>query len=94
MKTVQKVFLAVAALGLLAAAGCKEFNPLVQQRNRIFIMGRLLVGKTCDVRVIWRKAPDDPAPVTVSADLSESGGWAWWRLLPSKTARRSISETR
>jgi len=75
MKTIHKVFLIVAALGLLAAAGCKPLD-LSMQRNRIFLLGRLLVGQTCDVRVIWRKAPEDTAPVTVTADLSEIGGGA------------------
>ena len=76
MKTLQKVFLLVAALGLLAAAGCKQPLDLSMQRNRIFVLGRLLAGQTCDVRVFWRKAPEDQAPVTVTADLSEIGGGA------------------
>ena len=81
MKTVQKVFLGIAALGLLAAAGCKPYD-YTMQRSRIFLMGRLLVGQTCDVRVIWRKAPNDEVPVTVTADLSEIGGPAEQELAP------------
>jgi hypothetical protein len=82
MKTMQKLLLALAALGLVAAAGCKQPLDLSMQRNRIFVMGRLLVGQTCDVRVIWRQAPEDPAPVTVTADLSEIGGSAEQELIP------------
>ena len=60
--------------GAAVAVGCKQPVDLSMQRNRIFLLGRLLVGQTCDVRLIWRKAPDDPVPVTVTADLSEIGG--------------------
>jgi len=82
MKTAQKVLVIIAALGLLAAAGCKK-NDLSMQRNRIFLMGRLLAGKTCDVRMIWRKAPEDQVPVTVTADLSQIGGDAAQELTGS-----------
>ncbi len=84
MKTVQKILLIVAALGLLAAAGCKQ-QPLdlSMQRNRIFVMGRLLAGQTCDMRFIWRKAPGDPAPVAVTADLSQIGGDAEQQFMPT-----------
>ena len=77
MKTAQKVLLVAVALGLLVAAGCKKPEPPVPlslHRSRIFLMGRLLAGETCNVRVIWRKAPDNETPVTVTADLSEIGG--------------------
>ncbi|MBN2106435.1 MAG: hypothetical protein JW832_03355, partial [Deltaproteobacteria bacterium] len=84
MKTVQKVFLTVAALGLLAATGCKQPLDLSMQRNRIFLLGRLLADTACDVRVIWRKAPEDTAPVTVTADLSEIGGNAAQELAASE----------
>ncbi|MBN2108796.1 MAG: hypothetical protein JW832_15325 [Deltaproteobacteria bacterium] len=81
MKTVQKVLVTFAVVGLLAGTGCEKPLDLSMQRNRIFLMGRLLVGKTCDVRVIWRQAPEDLAPVTVTADLSEIGGQAEQELL-------------
>jgi alpha-tubulin suppressor-like RCC1 family protein len=81
MNIAHKFLMAVAVLGLLATAGCKQPLDLSMQRNRIFLMGRLLVGQTCDVRVIWRKAPEDPAPVTVTADLTEIGGPAEQELL-------------
>jgi hypothetical protein len=82
MKRTQKIVITVAALGLLAAAGCEKPYDYTMQRTRIFLMGRLLVGKTCDVRVIWRKAPDDPQPATVTADLREIGGPAEQELVP------------
>jgi alpha-tubulin suppressor-like RCC1 family protein len=82
MKTLQKILVVVAALGLLAVAGCEKPLDLTMQRNRIFLMGRLLAGKTCDVRLIWRKAPEDQVPVTVTADLSEIGGDAEQELSP------------
>ena len=72
MKTVQKLCIGVAVLGLLVAAGCEKPYDYTMQRTRIFLMGRLLVGQTCDVRVIWRQAPEDPAPVTVTAIQSAS----------------------
>jgi len=72
MKPFQKAVLILAALGLLAAAGCEKPYEYTMQRTRIFLMGRLLVGQTCDVRVIWRQAPEDPAPVTVTAIQSAS----------------------
>ena len=85
MKTFQKLLLAIAALGLLAA-GCKQpydrNYDYTMQRSRIFLMGRLLVGQTCDVRVIWRNAPDNETPVTVTADLSQIGGEAEQELTP------------
>ncbi len=81
MKKIQKLCIGLAVLGLLAAAGCKPPLDLSMQRNRIFLMGRLLVGQTCDVRVIWRQAPEALAPVTVTADLSEIGGQAEQELL-------------
>ena len=107
MKTVQKICMVVLALGLLAAVGCKQPYDLSMQRNRIFVMGRLLVGKTCDVRVIWRKAPDDSAPVTVTADLTEIGGsaeqalaatdngtWRWaGQVSPDTSGERLITIT-
>jgi alpha-tubulin suppressor-like RCC1 family protein len=81
MKTLQKVSIAFVALALLSAAGCTQPLDLSIQRNRIFLMGRLLVGQTCDVRVTWRKAPNGPAPVTVTADMSEIGGTAEQELV-------------
>ena len=107
MKILQKVLMAVAALGLLAAAGCKQPLDLSLQRNRIFLLGRLLVGQTCDVRVIWRKAPQDTAPVTVTADLRQIGGeagqvltesgngtWRWsGQVMPDTVGERLITIT-
>ncbi|MBN2109024.1 MAG: hypothetical protein JW832_16480, partial [Deltaproteobacteria bacterium] len=104
MKTLQKVLMFVAVLGLLAAAGCEKPYDYTMQRNRIFLMGRLLVGKTCDVRLIWRQAPEDNAPVTVTADLSEIGGdaaqvltatgngiWRWMgQVAPDASGERII----
>ncbi len=107
METVQKVLVTFAALGLLAAAGCKQPYDLSMQRNRIFVMGRLLMGQTCDVRVIWRKAPQDTAPVAVMADLSQIGGgaaqeltagdngtWRWaGQVTPDVAGERLITTT-
>ncbi len=70
-------------------------------------MGRLLAGKTCDVRVIWRKAPEDPVPVKVTVDLSEIGGeaeheltatdngtWRWaGQVVPDISGERLITIT-
>lgn len=83
MKTLQRVLVAITVVGMLAAAGCEKPLDLSMQRNRIFLMGRLLVGQTCDVRLIWRKAPEDQVPVTVTADLSEIGGEAEQELTAS-----------
>jgi alpha-tubulin suppressor-like RCC1 family protein len=47
-------------------------------------MGRLLVGQTCDVRLIWRKAPEDQTPTRVTADLAEIGGPAEQELAESE----------
>jgi hypothetical protein len=107
MTSLQKVLVAVAAVGLLAAAGCKEPLDLSMQRNRIFIMGRLLAGKTCDVRLIWRKAPEDQVPARVTADLTEIGGpseqeltasdngtWRWaGQVTPDAAGERLITIT-
>ena len=49
-------------------------EPLSLHRSRIFLLGRLLSGQACDVRLIWRAGANDPVPVTVTADLSEIGG--------------------
>jgi alpha-tubulin suppressor-like RCC1 family protein len=73
MKTLPKLLLILAALCLAAAAGCKPVD-LSLQCNRIFLMGRLIEGQSCTVRVIWRKAPADAAPSMVTADLSQIGG--------------------
>ncbi len=81
MKVGFRILLLVAAVGL-TAAGCKPLD-LSTQRNRIFLMGRLLAGTTCNVRVIWRKAPDAAAPASVSADLSGIGGSAAQELVPN-----------
>jgi hypothetical protein len=83
MKTVHKLLLIVTALVMLCAAGCTQPLDLSMQRNRIFLMGRLLEGKTCDVSVIWRKAPNNETPVTVMADLSKIGGPAEQELTSS-----------
>ncbi len=99
--------MAFVALALLTAAGCEKPYDLSMQRNRIFLLGRLLVGKTCDVRVIWRKAPDDTAPVMVTADLSEIGGniaqalikdnngiWRWTgQVVPETKGEKKLSIT-
>ncbi len=81
MKALQKSMLIAAALGFLCVSGCKPVD-LSMQRNRIFVMGRLLAGKTCDVRVIWRNAPGAVAPASVTADLTEIGGGAEEALAP------------
>jgi hypothetical protein len=85
MKSIHKKLPAIAALWLLSLACCSQPVDLSMQRNRIFLLGRLLVGKTCDVRLIWRKAPDDPQPATVTADLREIGGPAAQELAPDDT---------
>ncbi len=54
--------------------GCEKPLDLSLHRSRIFLLGRLLSGQTCDVRLIWRAGANDPVPVTVTADLSEIGG--------------------
>lgn len=82
MKTRHRVLLGIAALALLAAAGCKPPLDLSMQRNRIFLLGRLLAGQTCDVRLVWRTAPGDSVPVSVTADLSAIGGDADEELVP------------
>jgi hypothetical protein len=73
MKTQVKILAALALLGFLWVTACKPLD-LSMQRNRIFLMGRLLVGKTCDVRLIYRVGSDEATPVRVAADLSEIGG--------------------
>ena len=99
--------MAAAVLTVLTSAGCKQPVDLSMQRNRIFLMGRLLAGKTCDVRLIWRQAPEDTAPVTVTADLSEIGGpakqaltatdngaWRWvGQVTPDVAGERIITVT-
>lgn len=68
-----KLVIAVVALSLLVS-GCKQSGLMQMKRSRIFLMGRLLAGQSCDVRLIWRQAPGDAQPVTVTADLSKIGG--------------------
>ncbi len=83
METLQKLLGVITTVGLLfAAAGCGTPLDLKIQRNRIFLLGRLLAGKTCDIQLIWRKAPDDFVPVTVTAALSQIGGEAEQALAP------------
>lgn len=107
MKTAQKLLIGLAAFCLLLAVGCTQPVDLSMQRNRIFLMGRLLVGKTCDVRLIWRKTPEDQAPVMVTADLSKIGGavaqaliedkngiWRWTgQVVPDAKGEKIISIT-
>ena len=54
MKAFQKIVILVAACGVLTVAGCTPPLDLSMQRNRIFVLGRLLAGKTCDVRLMIR----------------------------------------
>ena len=108
MKVLQKFLMAITLMGLLTtAAGCGKPLDLNMLRNRIFLLGRLLVGETCDVRVIWRKAPEDPAPLTVTADLSQIGGnvaqeltatengtWRWiGQVVPDSAGEKIITIT-
>ena len=62
-------------LAFLAAAGCSKSAEMSMQRNRIFLLGRLLAGTACDVRLIWR-APGGVLPARVTADLRQIGGEA------------------
>ena len=74
MKIFKKICMVLAVVLLLAGVGCDKFKPLQLKRSRIFLLGRILAGQTCDVRLLWRAGPNDPPPVAVTADLSQIGG--------------------
>ena len=95
-------------LGLLTAGtGCKKPEPLQLKRSRIFLLGRILANKTCDVRLIWRAGPNDPPPVAVTADLSQIGGdaaqpltesdsgtWRWTgQVTPAASGEKTVRVT-
>jgi len=107
MKTRCRVLIVITVLVLVWMAGCKTPENLSLYRSRIFLLSRLILGKACDVRLYWRKAPNQADPIVVKADLSRIGGpaqqemeagdngtWHWsGQVIPEQAGNKIVTIT-